>query len=261
MRRATFLAVLGCAVLAAPGVAAAVPTVTFKALAVPIPGFKHTGNILGAGAAVKAEYAIAGTEYFGSPPPVIGVNFYLPKGTTLHISGFPTCSLPVLEKSGPSACPMHSQAGPIGTVLGYVTFGESRVEEPTELFSFYKPGGGLTFFDHGHTPTELEVYSSGRILHVGGAGGYGPELETKVPLVPSVPGAPYASITSITAKAGSAITTGKGKHRKTIYYGRVPKRCPKGSFPVKTEVIFAEDGEESRPETVTKTYNAPCPRH
>jgi hypothetical protein len=42
----------------------------------------------------------------------------------------------------------------------------------------------------------------------------------------------------------------------------VPKKgqCPKGGFNVKTEVIFAENGEESKPVTVTKSYKAPCPR-
>jgi hypothetical protein len=258
MRRAIFLAVFGLAVLAVPSAALAVPTVAFKALAVPISGFRGTGNIYGAGAAVKAEYAITGTEYFGSPPPVIGVNFYLPKHTVLHTSGFPTCTEAVLRQSGPIACPKNSQAGPVGSVLGFVTFGGERVEEPTELFSFYKPGGGLTFFDDGHSPTSLEIYSNGRYLHLGGAGGYGPELETKVPLVPSVPGAPFASIKTITVKAGSAIRV----HGKPVYYGRVPLKgqCPKGGFNIKTEVIFAENGEESKPVTVTKTYKAPCPR-
>ena len=57
MRRAsTCLAVLGLAVLGAAGRGSRRrPTVTFKAKAVPIPGFPHTGNILGAGAAVQAE--------------------------------------------------------------------------------------------------------------------------------------------------------------------------------------------------------------
>ena len=52
MRRAsTCLAVLGLAALGLPAAASAAPTVTFKATAIPIPGFPHTGNILGAGAA------------------------------------------------------------------------------------------------------------------------------------------------------------------------------------------------------------------
>ena len=93
MRRATIcLAVVGFAVLALAGTASAVPTVTFKAKAVPIKGFPHTGNILGAGTALQAEYSISGTEYDGGPPPLIGINFFLPKGSKLHTSGFPTCS-------------------------------------------------------------------------------------------------------------------------------------------------------------------------
>ena len=261
MRRAsTCLAVLGFAVLALPGVASALPTVHFKAEAVPIAGFPHTGNILGAGAAVQAEYTISGNEYQGSPPPIIAINFYLPSGTKLHPSGFPTCSKTTLEQFGPIKCSKGSAAGPIGKVLGFVTFGGERVVEPAELSSFYAPGGGIEFFTDGHSPVSLEILSSGHYVNLGGAHGYGPELETIVPLVASVPGAPYASVTSITVKAGSAYTTGKGKNKKTIYYGKVPTKCPKGGFPMKTEVIFAENGEESKPESVTETYKAPCPR-
>ena len=54
MRRAsTCLAVLGLAVLGLSATASAAPTITLKAEAVPIPGFPHTGNILGAGAALR----------------------------------------------------------------------------------------------------------------------------------------------------------------------------------------------------------------
>jgi hypothetical protein len=257
MRRAsTCLAVLGLALLALPGVASAIPTVTFKAEAVPIPGFKGTGNILGAGAAVQAEYTISGNEYLGAPPPITHVNFYLPSGTKLHTAGFPTCAKATLEQVGPIGCPKPSAAGPTGKVEGFVNFGHEPVEETLELDSFYAPGGGIYFFSKGTDPVEIEIISSGHYVNIGGGGGYGPELETEVPLVPSVPGAPYASVKTITVKAGSAYKS----HGKTVYYGRVPTKCPKGGFPIKTEVTFAENGELSKPETVTKTYKAPCPR-
>jgi hypothetical protein len=257
MRRASMcLVVLGLAVLALPAAASAVPTVTFKAEAVPIPGFRGTGNILGAGAAVQAEYTITGTEYLGAPPPIDHVNFYLPSGAKLHTSGFPTCSKTTLEEKGPIGCSKASAAGPIGKVEGFVNFGHEPVEETLELSSYYAPGGGIEFFSKGVDPTEIEIISSGHYVNLGGAGGYGPELETEVPLVPSVPGAPYASVKTIQVKAGSAYKS----HGKTIYYGRVPIKCPKGGFPIKTEVTFAENGEISKPETVTKTYKAPCPR-
>jgi hypothetical protein len=257
MRRAsTCLAVLGLAFLALPGIASALPTVTFKAEAVPIPGFPHTGNILGAGAAVQAEYGITGTEYAGSPPPLIGINFFLPSGSKLHTSGFPTCSTTTLEQFGPVKCSKGSAAGPVGTATGFVTFGGERVEESLEISSYYAPGGGIEFFSDGHTPVSLEILSKGHYTNLGGAGGYGPELLTEIPLVASVPGAPYASVKSIKVKAGSAYKS----HGKTIYYGRVPTKCPKGGFPIKTEVIFAENGETSKPETVDATYKAPCPK-
>ncbi|HTW41418.1 MAG TPA: hypothetical protein VMD79_03810 [Solirubrobacteraceae bacterium] len=257
MRRSIFMACLAAAALAMPAVASAVPQVIAKGKAIPIPGYPGTGNFYGKGAAVQAEYLITGTEYFGSPPPVIGVNVFLPTGTELHQGAFPTCSEAKLQQAGPSGCPAGSKAGPIGTVLGFVTFGGERVEEQAELFSFYKPGGGFIFFTFGHTPTVLEVYSSGSFVNLRGAGGYGPELKTKVPLVPSVPGAPFASVKSIQAKVGSAIRV----HGKPVYYGTVPKEglCPKGGFRVKTEVIFAENGEEAKPVTVTNTFTTPCP--
>jgi hypothetical protein len=261
MRRAlAFIATVVVALFALTGLAVALPTVKFKAEAVRIPGFPGTGNILGAGAAVQAEYQIEGNEYQGSPPPIIGINFYLPKGSKLHTSGFPSCSKTTLEQFGPVQCRKGSAAGPTGKVQGYVTLGGERVEEGLTLSSFYAPGGGLEFFSKGTSPVSLEIISNGHYVHLGGAGGYGPELESEVPLVASLPGAPYASVKSITVEAGSAYTTGKGKHKQTIYYGRVPTKCPKGGFPIKTEVIFAENGEPSKPETVTKTYKAPCPR-
>jgi hypothetical protein len=251
------LAVLG-AVLALPSASSALPTVKFKSVAVPIPGYKGTGNILGAGAADESEYQISGTEYFGSPPPIIGVNYYLPKGTVLHPSGFPTCSEETVREFGPIKCPKASQAGPIGMALGFVTLGGERVEETTEIFSFYKPGGGFIFFTDGHTPVSLEILSPGHFKNYVGGGGYGPELEVKVPEVASVPGAPFASVKTIKVKAGSAIGP-KNNPKKDTYYGRLPKTC-KGGLNVKTEVIFAENGEESKPESVTATYKAPCPR-
>jgi|SRR5580692_2949271 hypothetical protein len=250
------LAVLWLGALTLPSLAAALPTVKFKALPVPIPGFPHTGYILGAGTALRSEYQIEGTEYQGSPPPIIGINVYFPTGTKLHPDGFPTCSKPVLEQFGPVKCPKDSAAGPVGHALGFVTFGGERVEEAVEISSFYAPGGGFEFFSDGHTPVSLEILSGGRFKSLNGAGGFSQELEVEVPLVASVPGAPYASVKTIDVTAGSAYRS----HGKTIYYGRIPATCPARGFAVKTEVIFAENGEASKPETATVSYMAPCPR-
>jgi hypothetical protein len=254
------VAALGLTLMALiAGTAQAVPTVTLKAEAVPIPGFPHTGNIYGAGAAVKAEFNISGTEYGGFPPPLIGVNFFLPKGSKLHTSGFPTCPVANLEPSGagPSACPKGSAAGPVGHALGEVAFGKEIVPEEVSIESFYKPGGGLMFFTSGHSPVSLEFLSKGHYTSLGGAGGFGPELLTEVPLVETVPGAQDASTQHINVQAGSAIKV----HGKPVYYGTVPQKgqCPKGGFNIKAELMFAGLGGLS-PATVTVSYKAPCPK-
>src|SRR5215469_10018917 len=110
MRRTFALTLLAlAAALALPVAAAALPSITIKAQIVPIKGFPHTGNILGAGAAAKAEVKISGTEYGGFPPPLIGVNVFLPSGVHLHPQGFPTCPHSILfEAKEPERCPKGS---------------------------------------------------------------------------------------------------------------------------------------------------------
>ena len=212
------------------------------------------------GAAIKAEYTIEGTEYGGFPPPLIGVTFFLPKGTKLHTSGFPTCAKSNLEPAGqgPTACPKGSAAGPVGHVLGIVAFGKTRVPEEATLESFYAPGGGIEFFTAGHSPVSLEILSSAHYVNLGGGHGFGPELISEVPLVETVPGAPDASVEKIVVQAGSAYKKGG----KTYYYGTVPKKgeCPKGGFKIKSELTFAGLGGLTQT-TVPVEYKAPCPRH
>jgi hypothetical protein len=264
MRRSiTCLAVLSVAALGFAGSAAATPVVTLKGEAVPIPGFPHTGNILGAGADVEGEFTIKGTEYGGYPPPVIGITLSLPTGTRLFPSGFPTCPTSVImTEHEPAKCPKGSSAGPTGHAFGFVVFGGERVPEEVSIQPFFAPGGGINFYVEGHTPASIEVTSTGRFTAFGGGGGYGPKAVIQVPLVETVPGAPDASVERIIGKLGAArkVVKGKGKHKKTetIYYGRVPTKCPKGGFPAKAEVTFAALGGLPQ-QTAIATFKAPCP--
>jgi hypothetical protein len=261
MRRAsTCLAALGVlALLALPSMASAKPTVSFKALAVPISGFPHTGNIKGAGAAFKSEFVIKGTEYGGFQPPLIGVNVQLPKGTVLHTQGFAKCPTATLtQEKEPTKCPKGSRAGPVGEALGFVNIGTEEVREKVTIESFFTPEG-LAFFVQGHTPTIIEITSTGKYINLNGAGGFGPKFVGKVPLIESLPGAPFGSTERINVKVGAAVKS----HGKTIYYGRVPKTCPTGGFPVKAELTFANLEKLPEPvagEVVSVTSKAPCPR-
>ncbi len=249
------VAAIGLSVLLPLSAAWATPTVTYELKAEPIRGFAHTGDILGAGANARLEVMIHGDEYFDSPPPVIGFRFYAPRGSTVHEAGFAACAEATIVMIGPNACPRGSQAGPVGTVLGVVSFGGERVTESAELLPFIKPGGGLEYFAVGKSPVALEVMTTGRFSHLGGVEGYGFVEEEQVPLIATVPEGPLASVETIAGTFGAAVKA----HRKTTYLFRLPQSCPKGGFRTKAEAIFAEGGDPSRPEVVTAFYNAPCP--
>jgi len=251
------LAVSFAFVLCFAATARAAPTVTAVGQAVPILGFPHTGNILGAGAAVHAQVKISGSEYGGFPPPLIGITVDLPVGVKLDPRDFPSCPAAViLDEREPRKCPKGSSAGPPGKAFGVVEFGSERVPETTEILSFYAPGGGLEFLVLGHSPVALEVPVSSRLEPAGTSPGFGPVFTGEVPLIQTVPGAPDASAQAIEITLGTAIR----KHGKAYYYGRVPKSCPKGGFRVRSEFVFAEEGDPERPEPVVVPFRAPCPR-
>jgi hypothetical protein len=251
MRRAsTCLALLGLAVLGFCGVASAAPTVTLVAKAVPLAGYPGTGNILGAGAAIEAKYTISGTEFTGGvPSPLTHVNFFLPAGTKLHPQGFVTCSPSTLENVGPSGCPKKSQASPVGSAGVVDVIGGEPVRENATLQAFFAPGGGLQFYVNAAQPISAQLIASTGSFS-GSSGLYSQEFSAAVKLIESVPGAPPVSTTSINIKVGSAFKQGN----KTVYYGTLPKSCPKGGFPVKSEMTFLSG------ETVSVPYKAPCPK-
>jgi hypothetical protein len=263
MRRTSVcLAVLGLAVLGlttAFGVgvptAVAAPTITLKAKAVPIPGYPHTGNILGAGAALQTEFTISGTEYGGFPAPLVGVKFYGPASAKLHTQGFATCSPNTIEQRGPGPCPRGSIAGPKGSASGVVSFGTERVHESLTVQPFFAPGGGLEFFADGTSPVSIELLSKGSIVSFSPP--YGPTVIAAVPLVETVPGALDGSAERISVVVGAAYKKG----RKTTYYITVPKKCPKGGFPLKAVMEFGNVNNPKEPgEKAEASYKAPCPK-
>jgi hypothetical protein len=243
-------AVLGLTVLGLSATAAsAAPTFTFKTKALPIPGFRGTGDILGAGAAIQFEGMISGTEYGGFPPPLIGVKYFAPAGAKLHPQGFATCPPSTIEKAGPGPCPKTSVAGPKGSAGGVVSFGTERVHETVSVQPFFAPGGNLEFFVDGTTPVSLEILATGHVIS-SSSPPFGLEVVGEVPLIETVPGALDASAEEAIISVGAAYRQGK----KTVSYVTIPKKCPQGGWPVKVELSFLGGA------TAEATYAMPCPK-
>jgi hypothetical protein len=225
----------------------AAPTVKFKVKPRPIPGFPGTGNILGAGIDVEAQYTITGTEYGGSPSPLTELVIDTPAGAKVEPGGFATCAPSILELSGPAGCPKGSKAGPLGEGLGAVTFGTERVDEKVSLQPFFAPDNGLTFYLAGSVPVSLQVVEKAH--WVPASPPFGPKLIVEIPLILSAPGGYNASVLSFDVQVGAAYRRG----RRTVSYLTLPKRCPKGGFSIKSELRFASG------ETTTVMYKGPCP--
>jgi hypothetical protein len=266
MRRlSAFLTVLGLCALAPPGIVSAAPRVTFKAAVVPIVGFPHTGNVLGAGAAVQIEYTISGTESRGGvPQPLTGVNLYLPAGFRVHPGGLATCSAQTLELYGPIKCTRGSAAGPTGQVVLAGRESGSRPEEGT-IESFYLPGGELEFFTAARAPYSLEIYTQAHFVNLAGGGGVGPEMIAEAGKS-QIESPEKPSTEKVKVQLGSAYRTGGRAH----YNLTLPKKCPRGGFPIKAELKFAaHEGASPAPEergavlpeqTLTESYKTACPR-
>ena len=285
MRRAsTRLAMLGLAALALglPASALAAPTVTVQVKILPIlknnanpksGHWPHTGNFLGAPASLEMKLVDKGTEYGGFPAPIRKVVAWLPKGTGIHTSGFPTCPISKLKNHEPEKCPKGSLASPAGhapqsapekcpapplaggagEACGVVSLGGQRVHESVKLQAYFAPGGGLNFFIEGVTPTVIEEPFT--VQFQPASGQFSRKAVANVPLIETLPGAPAAVAESTTVTIGAARMV-KGK---LISLGTVPRKCPKGGFPGKAEVWFGA-GSESTWEKVTKTVKVPCPK-
>jgi hypothetical protein len=251
-----YLTLLGLLSVGLPASALAIPTVTFKPSVLPIEGFPKTGLIFGAGASVQSVYTINGTESAGGVPSQLRkVVYYIPAGPKLNVSAFPTCSTATLEQAElpeghlKTKCSKASIAGPEGYGEVAAPIGGELVRERASLQAFFAPGGGLDFLSIGVAPISATIISTGRFEDAGPP--YSQKLVVSIPEIPTVPGAPNASVTAINVKVGAALK----KAKKTIYLGLVPKKCPKGGFPWKTELTF-ESGQ-----TVTSTSTTKCPKH
>jgi hypothetical protein len=255
---AVCLAVQGLGLLSLAGDAAGQPSVSFKALFVPISGAPKTGNILGAGAALQTEYTISGSEYGGVAPPLIGLNLFLPSKTKVHSAGFPSCPRTTLESAGASGCPKGSLAGPAGSGTAFAPLIGEWIEEQLAIQPFYEPGGRIGVWFSGNSPFFLSFFAEEGFLNLHGAGGFGPSLKGTVPLVEDLPGERFISVRTIHLKLGSALTA--GKKAKAVYLMTVPKKCATGGFKLRSEATFAQEGQETQPITVTSDSAAPCPK-
>ena len=194
------------------------------------------------------------------PSPITHVNVYGPAGVTLDLEGTGVCTEAILRRVGPSGCPANSRAG-FGGGQGIYQLGKELVEEKYTLDFFLsdnRPGHTqLLIFLMGSSPVLVEVIFTATVIR--GPKPYGLGFSVKVPLIKVLPEASNASAKSAFLTLGAHnvayYRTVHGKRKLFHVKGIIlPKRCPRGGWPVASQFTF-EDGT-----TVMATRTVPCQR-
>ena len=194
------------------------------------------------------------------PSPITHVDVYGPAGVTLNLAGSATCNGNGWNRSARRPVPPNSKAGAGGGEGVYELAGE-LLQEPYTLELFLadnEPGHvSLLIFLKGSNPVSIELVFTGDGDH--GPAPYGLGFSVDVPLIKVLPEASDASATTAFLTLGAhgvsllqdAFTAGSRLfHVEGIV---LPKRCPRGGWPVASQFSF-EDGS-----TVMAKRTIPCP--
>lgn len=216
-------------------------------------------NALGAPTNAFGAATIASSE-LPVPSPITHVDVFGPAGTTLNLQGSATCAREALERQGPSGCPANSKAG-TGGGEGAYELAHEVIKEPYTLEFFLsdnQPGHvAMIILLKGNSPVEIEVILTASVID--GPPPYGLGFSVQVPLIKVLPEASDASATSSFIKLGANgatyYKTVHGKRRRLHVKGIIlPKRCPRGGWPVASRFSF-QDGQEAMAKRTV-----PCPR-
>ena len=242
MRRAsTSLAVLALGLLALPAVASAAPTVKFKAEGRADPGLPaHGQHPRRRRRGASRIHRSKGTEYGGFPPPLVGVNFYLPTGTKLHTTGLPDVREERARTDRPVGLPEGLGSGPDRQRARDRLVRQRTCRRDRDARILLRARRRLRVL-HRRPLAGVAGNPLDRPLRQPRAApaASAPSSITEVPLVSTVPGR-AVRVGQDDQREGRLGVQEARQERSTT--AACPKKCPKGGFPIKTEVIFDENG-------------------
>jgi hypothetical protein len=248
------VATLACC---AASLAGASPAIAEETVRITEAGFSP--NVPGAPTDAFGSATIGSTD-LPVPSPITHADVFGPAGLTLNLEGSQTCVRAQLERLGPSGCPANSKAG-TGGGEGIYELAHEIIKEPYTLEFFLtdnQPGHvALVILLKGDSPVEIEVYLTATVIT--GPAPYGLGFSVEVPPIKVLPEASNASATSAFLRLGANGMTYRKKvhgHTRLLRVKGIilPKRCPRGGWPVASRLSF-EDGQ-----TVMAKSTVPCPR-
>jgi hypothetical protein len=195
------------------------------------------------------------------PPPLVQVELSYPNYLGIGLSGLglATCTAPVLEAGGPTACAPNAIMG-YGETLTGIILGTTTIHENAPITILRTPDQegrfSLLFYAEGTTPVNTRILFPGLLLPASAP--FGGKVSIGVPLVPTLPGAPDISVLELHATLGPhRVLYSEQTNGKTLRYRPtgilLPPRCPRGGFPFAAQFSF-NDGSIALARTAV-----PCP--
>jgi hypothetical protein len=205
--------------------------------------------------------ATFGSTLPGPLAPVTKVTAYGPAGMVVDTRGAGTCTAVAseLRENGPSACPASSRVG-FGRGVGLFEIAGEDIQGPFTLEFFLAPreGGHLVFliYVNANSPASEQLVLVAREVQAPKPYGFG--ITFAIPIIPTLPGAALGWVNHVALTFGSTnIAYYKTVHgKKKLVHVRgivIPKRCPRGGFPIAGQVGYA-DGTTGAAKTTI-----PCP--
>jgi hypothetical protein len=195
----------------------------------------------------------------GPPSPVSRLTLYAPGGLGVDSHGVGHCTKEALDEHGPAGCPANSRAG-FGGGVGVVALPAELIRESFTIDFFFGPRehGRLTLLAYASavSPVPVELVVVAKEVHAPKP--YGLGFSVEIPPIATLPGATLASVESAFASFGAAnVAYYETVHgRRTLVHLKgvvVPKSCPRGGFPTRGTIDFA-DGS-----SLTVNPTIPCP--
>ena len=219
-------------------------------------------NRLGARTTLEFGFQVHSTIPGQAPLPVTGVDLHLPAGLGLATStlGLANCDPAVLLEQGPAGCPVNARIG-FGSALVALPAGSEPVEEEGNLTALVGPPNNehleVLFYAEGLSPVYAQLVFPGQVLSDNAP--FSGRLDTAIPLIPTWPGGPDVAVTRMTTTIGPRGLTYYRRVRGKVvpFHPRgiaVPRRCPRGGFPFRADIVFLDGAHASARSAV------PCPR-
>jgi hypothetical protein len=153
------------------------------------------------------------------PSPVNHMVFSFTRGAQVHPEAFGTCSLALIEKSGPGACPAASRLGKGKAVAEAL---QVKFDATVDVFNGPKVKGGRQLIVYARALGTVVVPLTGTLKRTSGR--YGWVLDLPVPRIRTVGDENDAAITSFEVKVG-------GLGRKKVPFIEAPTSCAQPGWP------------------------------